>query len=89
MKTLMMTPNEAKKITRELCRTIGFDYERMTARTVGFTDLARHGVAGDSCIYVRIFGWSKNSPDAIHRFADVSATAKSRGFVTSLAGDFL
>lgn len=65
-----MTPTKAKKIMREFLDKQGLPYEKLTARTVNFSDLAR-------CqrVFVYIHGWQP-SP----RWSDVKEYAALNGF---------
>jgi len=47
-----ITANDAKKIIQKELDSRGLSYTKLTARTIGFTDLAR-----DSKIFVKIHGW--------------------------------
>lgn len=52
VKTKQLTANDAKKIIQKELDSRGLSYTKLTARTIGFTDLAR-----DSKIFVKIHGW--------------------------------
>ena len=47
-----MTPYKAKQIIKSELGELGLPYTKLTARTVGFSDLAR-----TSCIFVKVHGW--------------------------------
>ena len=47
-----ITPFEAKKNLAAHLKALGFNYTKLTARTVRFTDLAR-----SECVFVKIHGW--------------------------------
>ncbi len=49
-----MTTNEAKKLLREYLTEFEIPFTKLTAKTVGFSDLAR----GD-CVFVQVHGFSK------------------------------
>lgn len=48
----MITINQAKKMVKAYLDERNLPYRKITARTVGFTDLAR-----DSVIFVTVHGW--------------------------------
>jgi hypothetical protein len=66
----MITPNQAKKIIKNVLDINNLPYTKLTARTIDFTDLAR-----DSKIFVRIHGWY---PDP--KFSLLEKSAKENGF---------
>lgn len=65
-----MSANEAKKIIKKYLDENGIAYTKLTAKTVGFSDLAR-----GSCIFVYIYGWK---PDPVAN--DIKRLAKDSGF---------
>ena len=65
-----MTTYQAKKIIRQALEQFGLSYTKLTARTVGFSDLAR-----DSCIFVQIHGFE---PSPI--WSQLKEIAKCNGF---------
>lgn len=70
MKTEKITPARAKKIMQAALEERELPYEKLTARTVNFTDLARGG-----CVFVKIHGW-KPRPSWDH----LKKVAKENGF---------
>lgn len=50
-----MTPQQAKNIIRAELERRGLSFEKLTARTIGFQDLARA-----NCVFVKIHGWQAN-----------------------------
>lgn len=71
-----VTPGQAKKIVEGFLRNRGLPYARLTARTVGFSDLAR-----GSKLFVKIHGW-KPSPE----FKNLEALAHQHGFIVEGGG---
>jgi hypothetical protein len=67
---MRMTPNAAKKIIRQALEERQLPFARLTARTVGFVDLAR-----DSKIFVAIHGWQPNPT-----WDELQRVAHSNGF---------
>jgi hypothetical protein len=65
-----MNTQTAKKIMRDYLDSNAIPYTKLSAKTVGFSDLAR-----TNCIFVKIRGWEPN-PIA----ADVQRCAVSNGF---------
>ena len=51
-----MSPNEAKAIIKGFLTKEKLPFTKLTARTVGFSDLARA-----SCVFVTIHGWKPHS----------------------------
>jgi len=64
-----MNTHQAKKIVREWLTSKGMD-NKITARTIDFSDLAR-----SSCVFVRIHEW-KPSP----LWDEIKQLTKSNGF---------
>lgn len=64
-----MTPNEAKRITASKLAELGLTH-KLTARTIGFQDLAR-----DDRVFVKIHDWQP-SPLA----DEITAVAREHGF---------
>ena len=50
-----MKANEAKKIIKQALEERNLPYDKLTAETMDFTDLAR-----SQCIFVKIHGWKPN-----------------------------
>jgi hypothetical protein len=50
-----MTPLRAKKIIKLKLDELGLKYEKLTARTINFSDLTRA-----SCVFVKVHGWKPN-----------------------------
>ena len=73
-----MTTHEAKKIIRAELAKMGLS-NRLTAKTVDFTDLAR-----DTCIFVCVHDW-KPSPLA----KEIQQAAKAHGFCAEFEGRFI
>lgn len=65
-----MTPNEAKKIIKAELERRTLPFTKLTAKTIGFQDLAR-----GECIFVKIHGWQPNG-----QWSELKATAKQNGF---------
>lgn len=65
-----ITPAGAKKIIKAALEERGLPFEKLTARTVDFTDLA-----GAKCVFVKIHGWN---PDP--RWEELKAVARMHGF---------
>jgi hypothetical protein len=65
-----MTPNAAKKIIRAELEARKLPYTKLTAKTIGFVDLAR-----DSKIFVSIHGWKPNPA-----WDELQRVAHSNGF---------
>ena len=72
-----MKINEAKFIVRGFLAARKIPYTRITARTIGFADLAR-----TSCIFVTIHGW-KPAPIA----TELDEMAKVKGFCVDFDDD--
>ena len=70
MDTQRVTPNEAKRIIKSELDRRNLPYTKLTARTIGFSDLARA-----SCIFVRIHGWHPAPA-----WDDIRAVAVTNGF---------
>lgn len=70
MVTTGMSPSEAKKLVADRLRRLGIEYTRLSAKTIGFSDLAR----GDG-LFVTIHGWKPN-PAA----DEIKKMAKENGF---------
>lgn len=66
-----ITPNKAKSIVKKALDERGFPYTRLTARTIGFSDLAR-----DTKMFVTIHGWVGNP-----RFEEIRSIARQNGFI--------
>ena len=66
----MTTTHKAKKILKTELDRLGLGYDKLTARTVNFSDLAR-----SSAVFVRIHEW-KPGP----AWSQLQAVAKSHGF---------
>jgi hypothetical protein len=65
-----MTPNEAKAVVRNFLTANNLPFVKLSARTVGFTDLAR-----GECLFVTVHGWKPNP-----LWNDLKALAKENGF---------
>lgn len=65
-----MTPSKAKQVIKAALDSKGLPYTKLTARTVGFSDLAR-----DSSIFVKIHGWVPNP-----YWDELRGMAKQNGF---------
>lgn len=65
-----VTPHQAKKIIADKLRELGISGCKLTARTVRFTDLARHNV-----VYVSVLNWTP-SP----KWAFLEEVARANGF---------
>lgn len=65
-----MTPHAAKKIIQAALDSMHLPYTKLTARTIGFSDLAR-----GSCIFVKVHGWQPG--DGWTRLKDI---ARENGF---------
>lgn len=67
-----MTANEAKKLMKEFLAAEGVEYDKLTAKTVSFTDLCRA-----ECIFVKIhsINWQ-----TVGNFETVTHFAKANGF---------
>jgi len=65
-----MDLRETKRVTKLYLEELALPYDKITARTVSFCDLAR-----GSCIFVTIHGWTPNSYGEEIRFF-----AKRNGF---------
>jgi hypothetical protein len=50
-----MTPSEAKRIIKSELEKRGLPFTRLSAKTIGFSDLA-----GGECIFVHVHGWQPN-----------------------------
>ena len=70
------TPGQAKKIVAEALARLGLPIHRLSAKTVGFTDLAR-----GSKLFVTIHGWK---PDP--RAGDLERIGQQNGFIVSFSG---
>lgn len=66
-----MKINEAKRIIKNELDRLNLPYDKITAQTISFSDLAR-----DSCIFVSIHGWQPNP-----KWSDIKKLAKDNGFV--------
>lgn len=65
-----MTPNAAKKlIAAELAR-LGISVNKLTARTINFSDLARA-----TCVFVQLHGWTPNPA-----WTELETIARANGF---------
>jgi len=73
-----MTPNKAKVIVRAFLQSKGLSFDKLTAKTVDFTDLGR-----DRVIFVKVWGWSPN-PLA----SELSQVARDNGFRVEFEGGF-
>lgn len=70
------TPANAKKLTAEKLSELGISYDSLSAKTVGFQDLAR-----GSSVFVTVHGWKPNpAADTLKAFA------KSNGFRINFKG---
>lgn len=65
-----MTPNEAKKVIKNYLDTNSLPYTRLSAKIVGFSDLARN-----SAVFVTVHGWQPRK-----EWADVKALAWQNDF---------
>jgi hypothetical protein len=63
-----MTINEAKKKTKQILSDLNIDFDKITAKNSGFSDLARDGM-----IFVTVKGANKNLKEAM-------CLAKNEGF---------
>ena len=75
---MAITVNEAKKIIKGKLDADKLPYTKLTARTVGFQDLAR----GD-CVFVKVHGWQPSPA-----WSDLEALARSNGFRVETPGSF-
>ena len=71
-----ITPTQAKRHLKGLLDKHGVSYKKLTAKTVGFSDLAR----GEG-VFVKIHGWKPN-PLA----ADLKKEAKKAGYIIDFGG---
>lgn len=65
-----MTTSLAKRIVKDKLQTLNLPFTKLTARTIGFQDLARA-----NCIFVKIHGWQ-----ASPLWDDIADTARANGF---------
>jgi hypothetical protein len=65
-----MSPSQAKKIIQAELEKHNLPYEKLTARTISFSDLARA-----SCVFVKIHGWQPNPA-----WEELRAVAVANGF---------
>lgn len=73
-----MTPAKAKKLIEDELKKLGLPYERITAKTISFQDLARDGK-----IFVKVHGWKPNPAGA-----RLEQVARENGFKVDLGGVF-
>ena len=66
----MITTNKAKKEIKEFLDNNNLQYDKLTARTISFSDLAR-----GSCIFVKIHGWKPHE-----LWGNMKMFAISKGF---------
>ena len=71
-----ITPNAAKKLIAEELTKRGMPFEKLKAKTVGFSDLAR-----GSALFVQIYG-AKPDP----QYAEIKQLAKQNGFLIEVHG---
>jgi hypothetical protein len=71
-----MTPTAAKKIMAAAMSERGLSFDKLTARTVGFSDLAR-----GQAIFVKVHGWKPNPA-----WDELRAIAAENGFRIEAAG---
>jgi len=65
-----MNTRKAKQIIADKLAELNIPYTKLTAKTVGFSDLAR-----SSCIFVKIHGWKPNPA-----FSELKSLAVANGF---------
>jgi hypothetical protein len=65
-----VNPRRAKELVAAELARLGLPPYRLTARTIGFSDLLR-----TSCVFVAVHGWQ---PD--RRWEELAAFARSHGF---------
>lgn len=72
-----MTPNEAKKIAAQALTDYGWSFEKLTAKTVSFSDLARA-----SAIFVTVHGLTTevSNYERPSRWAHVKEVARKNSF---------
>jgi len=73
-----VTPNQAKKLLKGELERLQLPFTKLTAKTVGFQDLAR-----DSKVFVTVHGWQANPA-----WEGLESFAKQNGFCVSAAGHF-
>jgi hypothetical protein len=64
---MSLTPRQAKEIIRQKLIELDLPTYQLTAKTIGFADLAR-----TSCIFVKLHGWT---PNPLYRELDLIARA--------------
>lgn len=67
----MSATSEAKKTAAIILRGVAIGYDKLTARTVSFQDLAR-----EDCVFVKVHGMRLTGPGWIL----AQATAREHGF---------
>ena len=67
----MFATNEAKKTAAIILRGVSIGYEKLTARSISFQDLAR-----EDCVFVKVHGIRVNGPG----WELARATAREHGF---------
>lgn len=72
-----ISPHAAKKIVRAFLEEHRLPFEKLTARTIDFTDLARA-----KCVFVTVHGWTPN-PIA----EDLTHLAVNNGFRVDFRGE--
>lgn len=70
------TTHKCKKMVSQWLKELGLGDHKLTARTIGFADLAR-----DSCVFVKVHDWE---PDT--RGQDLKKLARAEGFRVEFAG---
>lgn len=70
LKKMEIKPRGAKKIIKAALEERGLSFEKLTARTASFSDLAR-----GNCVFVKIHGWKPDS-----RWNELKELAKDNGF---------
>lgn len=68
----MSLPNECKKTAAIILKGLDISYSKLTAKTIGFQDLARA-----SCVFVTVHDIKFNS---VNTWGLAKATAKDHGF---------
>ena len=73
-----MTPRQASKIIKEDLARRGIAFAKVSARTVGFVDLAR-----DSKVFVSIEGMQATNEQKREIYPQLKELAKQNGFLIS------
>jgi hypothetical protein len=70
MSEISIAPHRAKVIVKQFLDDQQLPYTKLTARTIGFSDIAR-----TNCLFVKIHGWQPNP-----LFDDIRQIAKDHSF---------